>query len=319
MDVLEQLSELHPLPAKVLEHRQLHKLISTYLDALPALVHPSSGRIHTTYHQAVAATGRLSSQDPNLQNIPIREERGRRIRSAFVAPPGKVLLSADYSQIELRILAHVSRDAVLLAAFERGEDVHTRTASEVLNIPISDVTREQRRAAKTINFGLLYGMSAFGLSQALKIPRGEAKEYLTRYYARLGGVQAWQEQTLADARKNGLVTTLFGRRRFLPDINQKNNVVRQAAERIATNTPIQGTAADIIKRAMVALDARIREHSLPARAILQVHDELVLEVDAQAVEAVKAHVRAAMEGAASLSVKLEVEMGAGPDWGAAHG
>jgi DNA polymerase-1 len=319
MDVLEELSLLHPLPAKVLEHRQLAKIVGTYLEALPALIHPQTGRIHTTYQQAVAATGRLSSQDPNLQNIPIRDERGRKIRSAFVAPPGKVLLSADYSQIELRILAHASQDPVLLAAFERGEDVHARTASEVLGIPLQDVTRDQRRAAKTINFGLLYGMSAFGLSQALHIPRAQAKEYLERYYARLSGVQQWQHEVLEAARQNGFVTTLFGRRRFLPGLTQKNSVVRQGAERMAINTPIQGAAADIIKRAMVALDARLTAEKVPARMILQVHDELVLEVDVDALEVVKPLVRDAMEHAASLAVKLDVDMGAGPNWGAAHG
>ncbi|MBI5494205.1 MAG: DNA polymerase I [Deltaproteobacteria bacterium] len=318
MDVLEQLSALHPLPANVLEHRQLTKLVGTYLDALPALIHPRTGRIHTTYHQAVAATGRLSSQDPNLQNIPVRDERGRRIRSAFVAPPGQRLLSADYSQIELRILAHVSGDPVLAEAFARGEDVHARTASEVLGIPLADVTRDQRRAAKTINFGLLYGMSAFGLSQALRISRAEAKDYLEKYFSRLGAIRVWQEQTLADARRTGEVRTLMGRRRRLPDINERNANVRQGAERMATNTPIQGTAADIIKTAMVRLDRALRDARLPARMILQVHDELVLEADAACTPELTALVRRTMEGAAGLETRMVVDVGEGADWGAAH-
>ena len=318
-DVLESLSELHPLPAKVLEHRHLQKLVGTYLQALPALINPDTGRIHTTYQQAVAATGRLSSKDPNLQNIPIRDDFGRQIRSAFVAPPGHVLISADYSQIELRILAHVSGDPVLKQAFERGEDVHARTASEVLGIALADVTRDQRRAAKTINFGLLYGMSAFGLSQALKIPRAEAKEYLERYYARLVGVQAWQSQVLEDLRASGYVTTLFGRRRYLPDIHQRNYQARQAAERMAINTPIQGAAADIIKRATVALQNRLDADAPGARLILQVHDELVLECPQDDQERVSALVKQEMEGAAQLSVKLDVETGAGTHWGLAHG
>lgn len=318
MDVLEELSVLHPLPAKVLEHRQLSKIIGTYLDALPALIHPSTGRIHTTYQQAVAATGRLSSQDPNLQNIPVRDEKGQRIRRAFIAPPGKVLLSADYNQIELRILAHLSEDKVLVGAFTSGEDVHARTASEIFGVPIHEVTKTQRRDAKTINFGLLYGMSAFGLSQALRIPRGQAKDYLNAYYARFSGVSAWQQKVLADARETGMVVTLFGRRRHLPGLREKNHTARQAAERMAINSPVQGTAADIIKRAMVDLDNQLTETKLPARMLLQVHDELILEVEQPAVEEVKALVKRVMESAADLHVKLAVDIGAGHSWGEAH-
>ncbi|MEW5849095.1 MAG: DNA polymerase I [Myxococcota bacterium] len=318
MDVLEELSFLHPLPAKVLEHRQLSKLIGTYLDALPDLIHPRTGRIHTSYQQAVAATGRLSSQDPNLQNIPVRDERGRKIRSAFVAPKGRVLMSADYNQIELRILAHVTEDAVLLAAFEKGEDVHARTASEIFRVPISDVTKDQRRSAKTINFGLLYGMSAFGLSQQLRIPRAQAKEYLEAYYQRLPGVKQWQEKTLAEAHAQGLVTTLFGRRRLLPGLSDRNATVRQGAERMATNSPIQGSAADIIKRAMVRLDHTLMQKRIPAQMILQVHDELVLEVEESAMAETRALVREAMEGAAQLRVPMAVDLGEGKNWAEAH-
>jgi len=303
----------------VLEHRQLTKLVGTYLEALPLLIHPRTGRIHTTYQQAVAATGRLSSQDPNLQNIPIRDERGRLIRRAFVAPPGRVLISADYSQIELRILAHVTEDPVLLTAFHNNEDVHTRTASEVFGIPLDKVTKDQRRDAKTINFGLLYGMSAFGLSQRLGIPRAQAQEYLTLYFQRLAGVAQWQQQTLEEARSKGAVTTMFGRRRFLPDLNDRNPNTRQGAERMAINTPIQGAAADIIKRAMITLEDRLRAQKLPAQIILQVHDELVVESDAPVAEEVAALTQEVMEGAASLKVRLAVERGMGADWAQAHG
>jgi len=319
VEVLETLSVMHPLPAKVLEHRQLTKLVGTYLEALPLLIHPRTGRIHTTYQQAVAATGRLSSQDPNLQNIPIRDERGRLIRRAFVAPPGRVLISADYSQIELRILAHVTEDPVLLTAFHNNEDVHTRTASEVFGIPLDKVTKDQRRDAKTINFGLLYGMSAFGLSQRLGIPRAQAQEYLTLYFQRLAGVAQWQQQTLEEARSKGAVTTMFGRRRFLPDLNDRNPNTRQGAERMAINTPIQGAAADIIKRAMITLEDRLRAQKLPAQIILQVHDELVVESDAPVAEEVAALTQEVMEGAASLKVRLAVERGMGADWAQAHG
>jgi DNA polymerase-1 len=318
MDVLEELSALHPLPAKILEHRQLSKLVSTYLDALPSFVNGRTGRLHTTYAQAVAATGRLSSQDPNLQNIPVRDDHGRRIRAAFHAGPGKVLLSADYNQIELRVLACLSRDPVLLESFRSGEDVHTRTASEIFHVAVGSVTRDQRRDAKTINFGLLYGMSAFGLSHALRIPRAQAKEYLEAYHARFQGVASWQQRVMAQARETGMVTTMSGRRRYLPGLQDKNPAARQAAERMAINSPVQGTAADIIKVAMVRLDRALRERDLPARMLLQVHDELVLEVEPDATEAVGNVVREVMASAAPLEVPLLVDVGHGPTWLDAH-
>jgi DNA polymerase-1 len=317
-DVLEKLAEDHPLPRLVLEHRSLSKLKGTYVDALPALVDPADGRIHTTYNQAGAATGRLSSQDPNLQNIPVRTDLSRRIRAAFVAPPGRVLVSADYSQIELRILAHYAEDASLLDSFQRREDVHTRTAAETFGVPPGEVTPDQRRVAKVLNFGIAYGLSAFGLSQRLDMPPSEAQAIIDRYFARYAGVKRWLDATVAQARETGLVRTLWGRRRELPDIRARNPALRQSAERMAVNTPIQGTAADIIKLAMLRVDRALTGQQLDARMLLQVHDELVLEAaDADADAAVEL-VRQAMEGAAELRVPLDVEVGTGRSWAEAH-
>jgi DNA polymerase-1 len=252
-DVLEELAETYPLPKLILEHRNLSKLKSTYIDKLPEQISPRTGRVHTCYHQAVAATGRLSSQDPNLQNIPIRTPEGRRIRQAFIAPPGYLLLAADYSQIELRIMAHLSGDAGLLGAFAADRDIHQATAAEVFGTPLDAVTADQRRSAKAVNFGLIYGMSAFGLSKQLGIPRGTAQEYIDLYFARYPGVKAYMDETKALAKEQGYVETVFGRRLYLPDINARNKQFQQAAERAAINAPMQGTAADLIKMAMIAV------------------------------------------------------------------
>ena len=317
-DVLEKLAEEHPLPRLVLEHRSLSKLKGTYVDALPMLVDPVDGRIHTTYNQAGAATGRLSSQDPNLQNIPVRTDLSRRIRAAFVAPPGRRLVSADYSQIELRILAHYSEDGSLLDSFQRREDVHTRTAAETFGVPAGEVTPDQRRVAKMLNFGIAYGLSAFGLSQRLDLPPAEAQAIIDRYFARYAGVKRWLDATVAEARETGCVRTLWGRRRELPDIRSRNPGLRQSAERMAVNTPIQGTAADIIKLAMLRVDRALNQAPREARMLLQVHDELVLEVAEGEVAAVEGLVRRAMEGAAELRVPLEVEVGKGRTWAEAH-
>jgi DNA polymerase I len=317
-DVLEKLAEDHPLPRLVLEHRSLSKLKGTYVDALPALVDPADGRLHTTYNQAGAATGRLSSQDPNLQNIPVRTDLARRIRAAFVAPPGRLLVSADYSQIELRILAHYAEDASLLDSFQRGEDVHTRTAAETFGVVPGEVTPDQRRVAKVLNFGIAYGLSAFGLAQRLDLPPAEAQVIIDRYFARYAGVKRWLDATVAQARETGAVRTLWGRRRELPEIRARNPGLRQAAERMAVNTPIQGTAADIIKLAMLRVDRALAAEGLDARMLLQVHDELVLEVAAGQVAAAEMLVRRAMEGAAELKVPLDVEVGHGHSWAEAH-
>ncbi|MEL0027166.1 MAG: DNA polymerase I, partial [Perlucidibaca sp.] len=315
-EVLEQLD--HELPRVLLEHRGLAKLKSTYTDKLPEMIHPETGRIHTSYHQAVAATGRLSSTDPNLQNIPIRTEEGRRIRQAFIAPPGHVLLAADYSQIELRIMAHLSGDEGLLRAFRNGEDVHRATAAEVLGIAPAEVTADQRRAAKAVNFGLIYGMSAFGLAKQLNISRGEAQDYIGRYFTRYPGVQEYMERTRQQAAEQGYVETLFGRRLMLRDIRAAKPVLRQAAERAAINAPMQGTAADIVKRAMLLVDAALRREGLKAAMIMQVHDELVLEVPKAEVATVTALLRRDMPAAAALAVPLEVEVGVGDNWDEAH-
>jgi DNA polymerase-1 len=315
-DVLEQLD--HPLPRLLLEHRSLSKLKSTYTDKLPELVNPATRRVHTSYHQAVAATGRLSSSDPNLQNIPIRTEAGRRIRQAFVAAPGYRLVAADYSQIELRIMAHLSGDEGLLNAFRHGEDVHRATAAEVFGVSIDEVSADQRRNAKAINFGLIYGMSAFGLAKQLGIGRGEAQGYVEMYFARYPGVKRYMESTRQQAAQNGYVETLFGRRLTVRDINSKNPALRQAAERAAINAPMQGTAADIIKRAMIGVDAALAGQADTARLILQVHDELVLEVREDAVAAISELLREKMCVAASLSVPLLVEVGVGSNWDEAH-
>ncbi|RMG18885.1 MAG: DNA polymerase I [Deltaproteobacteria bacterium] len=316
--VLEALAEAHPLPRAVLQYRALTKLKSTYIDALPALVHPETGRIHTSFSQTTAATGRLSSSDPNLQNIPIRTEDGRRIREAFVAEKGAVLLSADYSQIELRILAALAEDPALIEAFRQGEDIHTRTASEILGVPAEAVTPEQRRIAKAINFGILYGMSAFRLARDLGLERREAQAFIDEYFRRYAGVKRWIDRTLEEAREHSMVRTLFGRRRILPDLHSQNRNVRAAAERIAVNTPIQGTAADIIKKAMLLVDEGLAAESPGARMILQVHDELVLEVPEADAERVAAWLRHTMEGVVQLSVPLQVEVGMGANWAQAH-
>lgn len=317
-DVLEQLAEQHALPRLLLEHRSLSKLKSTYTDALPKLVNPTTGRLHTSYHQAVTATGRLSSSDPNLQNIPIRSEDGRRIRQAFIAAPGHQLVSADYSQIELRIMAHLSGDERLLAAFASGLDVHRATAAEILQVPLDAVTTEQRRAAKAINFGLMYGMSAFGLAQQLDCGKREAASYMERYFERYVGVKEFMERIRQQARANGYVETLFGRRLHLIEINHSNQARRAAAERTAINAPMQGTAADMIKRAMLAVNEWIETEQPPVKMLLQVHDELVFEIANDAVAMASERIRIAMESAAELAVPLIVDIGCGDNWDAAH-
>jgi DNA polymerase-1 len=316
-DVLEELAASYQLPRIILEHRNLAKLKSTYTDKLPEQINERTGRVHTCYHQAVAATGRLSSQDPNLQNIPIRTPEGRRIRQAFIAPPGHVLLAADYSQIELRIMAHLSQDEGLLKAFASDQDIHQATAAEVFSTPLAEVTSDQRRSAKAVNFGLIYGMSAFGLAAQLGIPRGTAQEYIDLYFARYPGVKRYMEETRAGARERGFVQTVFGRRLYLPDINARNKQFAQAAERAAINAPMQGTAADIIKRAMISVD-RLCDQASGARLIMQVHDELVLEVREDRVAAVTDMVRQQMMGAAELLVPLKVDVGSGANWDQAH-
>ena len=317
-EALEAIAEQHELPRVILDYRVLAKLRSTYTEKLAQIVNPRSGRVHTSYGQAIAATGRLSSSDPNLQNIPIRTEEGRRIRQAFVAPEGWKIVAADYSQIELRILAHLSGDVGLLAAFHGGQDVHRATAAEVFGVPQDQVDPNQRRAAKTINFGLMYGMSAFGLARALGIARGDAQDYMARYFARYPGVQTFMEEVREQARRDGFVETLFGRRVHLDYINSRNGAQRAGAERAAINAPMQGTAADIIKRAMIAVDAWLLDQTDSARMLMQVHDELVFEVRADRVEAIVAGVRERMAAAASLSVPLVVDIGFGANWDEAH-
>ncbi|GAC1453222.1 MAG: DNA polymerase I [Steroidobacteraceae bacterium] len=317
-DVLEELAGSYALPRIVLEYRALAKLKSTYTDKLPELVNERTGRIHTNYAQAVAATGRLSSVDPNLQNIPVRRPEGRRIRQAFIAPPGHVLLAADYSQIELRIMAHLSGDASLRAAFAADTDVHQATAAEVFGVELAAVTPDQRRTAKMINFGLIYGMSSFGLARNLGIERGAAQAYVDTYFQRYPGVKRFMDHTRAQARESGYVETVFGRRLYLPEIRSGNAQLRQYAERSAINAPMQGTAADIIKRAMITVDAWCRRERAPARLIMQVHDELVFEVPLEALAALTTAVREHMVNAASLSVPLRVDVGAGVNWDEAH-
>ncbi len=317
-DVLEELAASYALPRIVLDYRALAKLKSTYTDKLPEQINPRTGRIHTSYNQAVAQTGRLSSVDPNLQNIPIRRAEGRRIRQAFIAPPGHVLLAADYSQIELRIMAHLSGDEGLLAAFAEDRDVHQATAAEVFGVPVAEVSADQRRAAKTINFGLIYGMSPFGLARQLGIERGAANSYVERYFQRYPGVRRFMDDTRKQARERGFVETVYGRRLYLPDIRSGNAQTRQYAERAAINAPMQGTAADIIKRAMIAVDAWCAREDVPARLIMQVHDELVLEVRSDAVEQVRGAVRDRMTSAAELRVPLRVDVGMGANWDEAH-
>ena len=317
-EVLQKLAEDYPLPKCLLEHRTLAKLKGTYTDKLPKMVNPHTGRVHTSFSQAVAVTGRLASSDPNLQNIPIRTPEGRRIRAAFVAPAGCRLVSADYSQIELRIMAHLSNDAGLLDAFARGEDVHRATAAEVFGITPLEVTNEQRRAAKAINFGLIYGMSAFGLAKQIDVDRGSAQTYMDRYFARYPGVARYMEETRAAAKERGYVETVFGRRLWLPDIRSSNVGRRQGAERAAINAPMQGTAADLIKLAMIAVQGWLDRESLQSRLILQVHDELVLEVPDNELAVVKASLSPLMAGVAKLAVPLLAEVGVGPNWDEAH-
>jgi DNA polymerase-1 len=306
------------LPALILEHRSYSKLKSTYTDTLPLQINPQTGRVHTSYHQAVAATGRLSSSDPNLQNIPIRTEEGRRIRRAFVASPGCRLVAADYSQIELRIMAHLSGDGGLISAFARGEDIHRATAAEVFGLKPAEVGDDQRRAAKAINFGLIYGMSAFGLARQLGIERSAAQQYVDLYFSRYPGVRAYMDRIRTEARERGYVETIFGRRLYLPDINSRNLQRRQYAERTAINAPMQGSAADIVKRAMIAVDAWLQDGGPRAQLVMQVHDELVLEVAENAVDAVCVRVRDLMSGAATLAVPLLVDLGVGANWDEAH-
>jgi DNA polymerase-1 len=302
----------------LLEYRGAAKLKSTYTDKLPRMVNARTGRVHTSYSQATAVTGRLSSTDPNLQNIPVRTHEGRRIREAFVAPSGSVIVSADYSQIELRIMAHLSRDESLLRAFAQGLDVHRATASEVFGVPVEEVSAEQRRYAKTINFGLIYGMSAFGLAAQLGIEREAAKNWIERYFARYPGVARYMNDTRAQAKAQGYVETVLGRRLWLPEINSPNGPRRGAAERQAINAPLQGTAADIVKLAMVAVQGWLETEQLGSRLIMQVHDELVLEVPGGELDLVKREVARLMGAALVLEVPLLVEVGAGPNWEQAH-
>jgi len=317
-EVLQELALDYPLPERILEHRGLAKLKSTYTDKLPEMVDPKTGRVHTSYHQAVAATGRLSSADPNLQNIPVRTAEGRRIRQAFVPEPGFIIVSADYSQIELRIMAHLSGDAGLCGAFAEGRDVHRATAAEVFGEDPDKVTDEQRRHAKAVNFGLIYGMSAFGLARQLKIDRGTAQEYIDLYFSRYPGVKEYMDRTREMARDQGYVETLFGRRLYLPEINSSNHNRRQYAERTAINAPMQGTAADLIKRAMIAVDHWIRESNNGCRMIMQVHDELVLEVPDAQLKVASDKLRELMSGVAELAVPLVVDVGHGANWDEAH-
>ncbi len=317
--VLAELAEQdYPLPKVLMQYRSMSKLKSTYTDRLPEQINPRTGRIHTSYHQAVAATGRLSSSDPNLQNIPIRTAEGRRIRQAFVAPKGYKLLAADYSQIELRIMAHLAKDEGLLHAFRNNLDVHKATAAEVFGVELADVTTDQRRSAKAINFGLIYGMSAFGLAKQIGVDRKQSQAYIDCYFARYPGVLEYMERTRAQAAEQGFVETIFGRRLYLPDINAKNPALRKGAERTAINAPMQGTAADIIKKAMVAVDNWLTASGLDANVILQVHDELVLEVREDLVDRVREDIRVHMSGAATLDVPLLVEVGVGNNWDEAH-
>jgi DNA polymerase-1 len=317
--VLAELAEQDfPLPKVLMQYRSMSKLKSTYTDRLPEQINPRTGRIHTSYHQAVAATGRLSSSDPNLQNIPIRTAEGRRIRQAFVAPKGYKLLAADYSQIELRIMAHLAKDEGLLHAFRNDLDVHKATAAEVFGVELADVSTDQRRSAKAINFGLIYGMSAFGLAKQIGVDRKQSQAYIDRYFTRYPGVLAYMERTRAQAAEQGFVETIFGRRLYLPEINAKNPALRKGAERTAINAPMQGTAADIIKKAMVAVDSWLTTSGLDAKVILQVHDELVLEVREDLIDQVRDEIRVHMSDAVKLDVPLLVEVGVGNNWDEAH-
>ncbi|MDE1350225.1 DNA polymerase I [Vibrio aestuarianus] len=318
-EVLQELALDYPLPKVIIEHRGLAKLKSTYTDKLPKMINPTTGRVHTSYHQAVTATGRLSSTDPNLQNIPIRNEEGRRIRQAFVAPHGWKIMAVDYSQIELRIMAHLSGDKALLEAFQQGKDIHAATAAEILGVSIDQVSSEQRRRAKAVNFGLIYGMSAFGLAKQLGIPRGEAQGYMDKYFERYPGVMQYMEDTRSTASELGYVETLLGRRLYLPEIKSRNGMRRKAAERAAINAPMQGTAADIIKKAMLLVDAWIEEYGQGrVKLLMQVHDELVFEVQETALAEIESKVQQLMESAADLKVPLVADTGHGDNWDQAH-
>ena len=314
VEILEELSAKHPLPRKIIEYREISKLKSTYVDSLPKLINRQTNRLHTSYSQTGTATGRLSSSDPNLQNIPIRTELGRQIRAAFVAEEGKVLLSADYSQIELRIMAHFSQDPVLLDAFRSGEDIHARTAQEVFGVGQMAQTAEHRRAAKVINFGIIYGLSPFGLAQQLNIENREAAQFINAYFARYRGVKEYLDNILAEVRATGVAKTLFGRIRPIPEINSAQFQLRNFAERTALNSPLQGTAADFIKLAMISIDRRLAEEHLEAKMILQVHDELVFELPHNELETVATLVREEMEGVHKIAVPLLVEVCSGPNW-----
>lgn len=318
MGVLEELAESHELPREILNYRSLSKLKTTYIDVLPTLINPKTGRIHTSFNQTATATGRLSSSDPNLQNIPIKGDWGRRIRETFIAEEGNLLLSADYSQVELRILAHLSNDEGLIDAFRNNLDIHARTASEIFNIPIDKVTPDIRRIAKTVNFGVIYGISPFGLSETLSISRDKAKKYIEQYFKRHPGVKSYIEKTLDEARNKGYASTLFGRRRAIPEIKSKNSNIRQQGERLAINSPIQGTAADIIKIAMINIWKKIKDGGLKTRMILQVHDELLFELPAQELVTVKDIIKKDMEGVTNLLVPLSVDINYGKNWAEAH-
>ncbi|WP_406701622.1 DNA polymerase I [Sodalis sp.] len=317
-EVLAELALDYPLPRLILEYRGLAKLKSTYTDKLPQMINPVSKRVHTSYHQAITATGRLSSSDPNLQNIPVRNDEGRRIRQAFIAPPDAFIVAADYSQIELRLMAHLARDPGLLNAFAVGKDIHRVTAAEVFGLPLEEVTQDQRRSAKAINFGLIYGMSAFGLARQLSVPRSKAQKYMNLYFERYPGVWDYMERIRRQATDRGYVATLDGRRLYLPDIHSRNGVRKKGAERAAINAPMQGTAADIIKRAMIAIDSWLQQEAPPVRMIMQVHDELVFEVKRDAVESSKARIKTLMEGCFTLDVPLQVDVGVGENWDQAH-
>jgi DNA polymerase-1 len=317
-DVLEKLALDQPLAKTLLEHREISKLKSTYTDKLPKMVNAQTGRVHTTYAQAVAVTGRLSSNDPNLQNIPVRTAEGRRIREAFVAPEGRVIVSADYSQVELRIMAHISDDASLLRAFAAGEDIHRATAAEVFGRPLAEVSSEERRYAKVINFGLIYGMSAFGLAQQLGLERATAQAYISSYFTRYPGVAKYMEDTRKAARERGYVETVLGRRLWLPEIKSANPARRSGAERAAINAPMQGTAADLIKLAMIAVQGWLDREQLSSRLIMQVHDELVLEAPEAELARIKSEIPRLMSGVAQLKVPLVVDVGSGQNWEKAH-
>jgi DNA polymerase I len=313
-DVLEQLAVGHALPAKILEQRTLSKLKSTYADALPGMINPDTGRIHTSFNQMGAATGRVSSSSPNLQNIPVRTELGRRIRAAFVPEPGWRLVAADYSQVELRILAHVCGEESLVEAFRHGEDIHRRTAAEVFGVALDQITSAQRDIAKTTNFSVIYGVTAFGLARGLRITSREAQDYLDRFFARHPKVRAWLDRTVKEGRERGYVETLRGRRRYLPELRSGNPNLRSFAERVATNAPIQGTAADMIKIAMIRMGAAMTEARLASRMLLQVHDELLFEAPPEEEERLMALAAEVMEGAMTLEVPLKVDVKAGADW-----